>query len=457
MRLRLYRHLSLFFLCSELLFLNSLFYLSLLYEEVVSNIPELWVMGGLLNVCWLAVFFLGRHYEIRRQLGVWQNMKRLSISLVLFALVTLFLGNMGMTDLISFRALAIFLASFTCIALFWRMFLYYLLIHYRKRGYNLRNFVVVGYSKEGRYLEHYFSSYSDLGYVFKGYFDVQTQSPRVKGGLSDLISYAQQQPIHLIYWCLPSTYEKDLAQVVDFADQHLIKVCIIPRMMQFYGKSTRLYRYGPLPVLDISYSPLDDMINVGAKRSFDLLFSTCILLFILSWMIPLFGLLIKLFSRGPVFFVQRRHGKQNSVFRCYKFRTMRIDKEGSNFKQATRNDPRVTAIGRWMRKASIDEMPQFVNVFLGHMSVVGPRPHVVSMNQEFSKMIDQFWLRHRVKPGVTGLAQCKGYRGECTSLHDVRGRIHLDKFYVKNWSFLLDIQIILSTLRALFIHRDKSY
>ena len=447
MRLHLYYWLNLLILLSELFFLGALFYF-FVYHTSLGAHPNAWALGVLLSSCWILLSLIGKYYQLKRQLALWGNMKKLLRGTLLFMLITV--------NLLPTQTFVLLLLSFSCLVLLWRLLLYCLIVYYRKRGYNLRSFAIVGYSREGRYLANYFSSYSDLGYVFKGYFDIDINHP-VRGNVHDLLSYIQRQHLNVIYWCLPSTHTKELEEVLSLADQHLVKVYTVPSIVQPYTKNMRLYRFGTLPVLDISYAPLDDRVHMGIKRGFDILFSLSVLVFLLSWMIPLFGLLIKLSSEGPVFFVQRRHGKMNAIFRCYKFRTMRIDPNDSNVKQATRNDPRVTALGRFMRKTSIDELPQFLNVLIGHMSVVGPRPHEVSMNQEYSKMIDQFWLRHRVKPGVTGLAQSKGYRGECVTVYDLRGRVHLDKFYVKNWSFLWDIRIIFSTLYALFKHKDKSY
>lgn len=453
MRLHFYNRLNLFFLLSELLFLSVLFYLFVISTDL-GRYPDPWILWLLLSSCWLLLLLIGR-YQLNRQLTFWGNIKKLLQGIAYFTLITS--SILMVSDLLPAQTFLMFLLSFSGIVLVWRTTFHYIIINHRK-GYNLRSFVIVGYSKEGRYLANYFVSHDDLNaYIFKGYFDTDTKDPRVKGNINDLLNYIQDQKLHTIYWCLPTTHGQDLEQVLNLANQHLIKVYIVPSMMQFYGKSMRLYKYGVLPILDISYAPLDDEVNMWMKRSFDILFSLSVILFLLSWMIPLFGLLIKLSSRGPIFFVQKRHGRLNTIFHCYKFRTMRVAPKNRNVKQAMRKDPRVTILGRWMRKTSIDELPQFLNVFLGKMSVVGPRPHEVSMNEEFSKMIDQFWMRHRVKPGITGLAQSKGYRGECITTHDLRGRVHLDKFYVKNWSMLWDIQIILSTIHSLSKHRDKSY
>ncbi|MFT7161492.1 MAG: putative colanic acid biosynthesis UDP-glucose lipid carrier transferase, partial [Bacteroidia bacterium] len=221
-------------------------------------------------------------------------------------------------------------------------------------------------------------------------------------------------------------------------------------------KNLSVQKYGTIPVINVNSIPLDKTLNRFFKRVFDLAFSFFVMIFVLSWLIPLVGLLIKLESKGPVFFRQTRHGKNNTLFLCWKFRTMIVNEEADT-KQASINDSRITKIGAILRKTSIDEFPQFINVFLGDMSIVGPRPHPVNLNNIFSPKIDRFVQRHAVKPGVTGLAQAKGYRGETQTFSQMYGRVRLDRFYVKNWSLLLDLKIILLTVYTIIWKTDNVY
>ena len=180
------------------------------------------------------------------------------------------------------------------------------------------------------------------------------------------------------------------------------------------------------------------------------------LLAIFSWLYPIIFILIKINSKGPVFFVQRRNGLKNRPFGCIKFRTMSFDRN-AKFIQATKNDARITGVGKFLRKSSIDELPQFINVFLGNMSLIGPRPHPIKLNEEFSLLISNIMSRHYVKPGITGLAQCMGYRGETQTLADMENRVRLDRHYIENWSFWLDIKIIFLTVVSLMRGSDKAY
>ncbi|MEX2569003.1 MAG: sugar transferase [Cyclobacteriaceae bacterium] len=192
------------------------------------------------------------------------------------------------------------------------------------------------------------------------------------------------------------------------------------------------------------------------KKYMDVLLSISLFLFVFSWLFPILSLAIKLTSKGPVFFKQLRHGKDNVPFICYKFRTM-YNNDYADTKQATKDDPRITWIGKILRKTSMDELPQFFNVLKGDMSVVGPRPHAMPMNDKFSEEIQNFMYRHSVKPGITGLAQSKGFRGETRNYFDIYSRCKLDIFYINNWSPLLDFKIILWTLVSLIVNKEKAY
>ena len=197
----------------------------------------------------------------------------------------------------------------------------------------------------------------------------------------------------------------------------------------------------------IKTKPLNNIFNAVLKRAFDIVFSGFIIIFFLSWMCPLFALIIKLQSRGPVIYKQLREGKDGVHFMCLKFRTMHLNDE-SDYSWTKLNDPRVTKSGVFLRRTSLDEFPQFLNVFLGNMSIVGPRPHPIQLNDLYRNRVEKFSLRHQTKPGITGLSQMKGYRGSITNYHQMSSRVKLDRFYIQNWTFLFDLKIILLTIPA---------
>jgi putative colanic acid biosynthesis UDP-glucose lipid carrier transferase len=211
-----------------------------------------------------------------------------------------------------------------------------------------------------------------------------------------------------------------------------------------------------VPVLEFRTIPLDDSINLVIKRIFDILFSIMVILFVMSWLTPILTLLIKIESKGPTFFMQLRNGYNYKSFSCIKFRSMIIN-DKADLIQVSKEDERITRIGRFMRKTSIDELPQFLNVLVGDMSVVGPRPHMLSHTDLYANKVDKFMVRHFVKPGITGLAQISGFRGEVESDKDIIGRVKFDIFYIENWSLFLDIKIIIKTIIRAIQGDEKAY
>lgn len=213
---------------------------------------------------------------------------------------------------------------------------------------------------------------------------------------------------------------------------------------------------GYIPIILGRTIPLDEFFHKIVKRLFDITFSILIIVGILSWLIPIMAVIIKLDSKGPVFFVQKRNGLNNREFKCFKFRSMEVN-ELADIEQVSKNDARITKVGKFIRKTSIDELPQFLNVLLGDMSVVGPRPHMVSHTNMYAERIDKFMVRHFIKPGITGLAQTKGFRGEVESDNDIINRVRYDIFYMEKWSILLDLKIIFNTVYNTLKGDQKAY
>lgn len=201
---------------------------------------------------------------------------------------------------------------------------------------------------------------------------------------------------------------------------------------------------------------LESKLNKFIKRSFDLFFTLFVILFVLIWLLPIIAILIKLGSRGPVFFVQKRTGIDNKTFHCIKFRSMYLNEEAHEV-QASKFDQRVTSIGVFLRKFSLDELPQFLNVLVGQMSIVGPRPLMIKHTKDQSQQIDNFQLRHQIKPGITGLSQIRGFRGEMVDNRMLRGRLKIDLFYLNHWSLLLDFFIIAKSIKLMLFGDDKAY
>ena len=246
-------------------------------------------------------------------------------------------------------------------------------------------------------------------------------------------------------------------KITSFANSNNINLKLIPDAGKLYSKDQSIEFYDDtLVVLNVKKLPFEFNENYLIKRFFDVIFSLLICFLVLTWLIPILWILIKIESKGPAIFSQKREGLDGNKFVCYKFRSMKINKMSDKI-HTSANDDRVTKLGAFMRKTSIDELPQFFNVLRGEMSVVGPRPHLPSLSIEYQKDVDDYLRRHIVKPGITGLAQVSGYRGEIKKKSDIKNRVRLDIFYIENWSFLLDVKIILMTIFNVFKGEENAY
>jgi lipopolysaccharide/colanic/teichoic acid biosynthesis glycosyltransferase len=276
------------------------------------------------------------------------------------------------------------------------------------------------------------------------------------GGLRDCLSFVQENEVTEVYSTLSPELNPYLYELAHKAEEQLVHFKFVLDYKLFVNRSFHIDFVDNMPVLSLRSEPLEDTGNRIQKRLLDIIVSSLVTVFILSWLTPILAILIKLESRGPVFFKQLRSGKNNKAFWCIKFRSLRENPE-SDVKQVTQNDSRVTRLGKFMRKTNIDELPQFLNVLLGNMSVVGPRPHMLKHTEEFQVMYDKYMIRHFVKPGVTGLAQVKGYRGEIRDIELLRKRIEHDIYYLENWSLMQDFKIIVSTIFVSFKGDKNAY
>jgi len=404
----------------------------------------------------VVIFFLTRLDKTDRETSVVDYISQILLALTINLAVVFAMWASTRAYFYSREHLFYTYLIFSVFVIAWRVGFVYTLRYYRSKGFNVRNVMIVGYGPIGRGLERHFQDNPRMGYVFKGFFDHKTNQKEVVGSVVDVPVFAKENNVDIIFCCLPKLYEDDVKSLIDFAENNLIKIKLLSDFSKITNKEFHVQKYGNIPVLNVSSIPLDKPFNRIVKRTFDLIFSFLVMVLILSWLIPLIGLLIRLESPGPIFFIQDRHGRGNRYFPCWKFRTMIVNKEADS-QQATKNDSRVTKFGNFLRKTSLDELPQFINVFLGNMSVVGPRPHPIKLNDEFKPKIDRFVQRHAVKPGVTGLAQAKGYRGETTRFSDMYGRVKLDRFYVKNWSIWFDFKIIVLTVYSIVWKNEKAY
>jgi putative colanic acid biosynthesis UDP-glucose lipid carrier transferase len=251
-------------------------------------------------------------------------------------------------------------------------------------------------------------------------------------------------------------YDK-IPHLIKLCDQYLIRIKFVPDFRRYaHARRVNIDIYDGVPVMMFRKEPLEAPINRILKRIFDIFFSIFVLLAVCSWLFPILAILIKLGSKGPVFFKQKRSGENNVTFHCYKFRTMKVNNLSDQL-QAVKNDSRITKIGAFMRKTNLDELPQFVNVLIGNMSCVGPRPHMIAHTYQYSEQITNYLVRHYTRPGITGWAQINGYRGETKTLEEMEERIKHDIYYIENWSFFLDIKIIGWTIINMITGQEKAY
>ncbi|NNE32374.1 MAG: undecaprenyl-phosphate glucose phosphotransferase [Winogradskyella sp.] len=414
---------------------------------------DVFIFIAYISVGWVLLAIYSKFYEVYRYT---RPVNILTLIFRQLGLFTLFVfAFSGLYHELNIYPRPIVKYTFFCFLLITiiKFAIYYLLQKYRVSfGGNYRSTVILGLNKKTIALEKFFKHNPEYGYSHK-----RTFNPKIDNfNLEEVYQYILNEPIDEIYCSITEHSNSQIADIVDFADNNLKILKFIPDSKEIYSKKLRYEYYDYIPVLTLRNIPLEDSVNTFIKRGFDIVFSSIVIIFILSWLTPIIALFIKLESKGPVFFKQSRNGFNFKEFDCYKFRSMTPNKDAHLY-QATRGDQRVTKIGKIIRKTSIDELPQFFNVLFGDMSVVGPRPHMVSHTNMYAKKIDKFMVRHFVKPGITGLAQTSGYRGEVETDKDIIGRVRYDIFYIENWSLLLDLKIIFQTFMNAVKGDEKAY
>ncbi|RHJ81917.1 undecaprenyl-phosphate glucose phosphotransferase [Parabacteroides sp. AM08-6] len=374
----------------------------------------------------------------------------------LFATCLIFL-NIG--DVLATFLLVYYLVTVVVFSL-WRVFVRLTLKMYRRKGYNFKRIIIVGAGKNG--MELYKLMKDDLSYGFNimGFFDdnlaLKTVLPNYLGMTHEVEDFVLANDVDEIYCTLPGTNDEKILRMLNFAEKHMIRFYIVPEFYRNIKKSLVMEMIESIPLLTIRREPLQAAYNRALKRAFDIVFSLAILFTIYPILYAIVGILIKMSSPGPVLFKQKRTGLYGQNFNCYKFRTMRVNPQADSM-QAVKNDPRKTRIGDFLRRTNLDEFPQFINVLHGEMSVVGPRPHMLKHTEQYSALIDKYMVRHLVKPGVTGWAQVTGYRGETRTLEQMEGRVKRDVWYIENWSFFLDLKIIVVTVFNMFKGEKNAY
>ena len=408
----------------------------------------------IISLGWIVTALISKFYEVYRHSSVVRvfNLlvrQGLFFSLFMFAYAGIF-PNLEIPPKQTLKYLIICL-FFIAIS---KYILFFLLKRYRAyfKG-NIRRTIILGVNKQAKAVAKFFDDTPEAGFINTKLVSFKKSTSQE---LNALFEYIKQNRVDEIYCSLSEIGSAEIKAITKFADNNLKIVKFIPEQNTILNKELKRDFYGLVPVLEFRSIPLDDSYNLALKRVFDVVFSTLVIVFVMSWLTPILALLIKFESHGPVFFKQKRNGYNYKSFSCLKFRSMVINKE-ADLIQVRKADDRVTGVGKFMRQTSIDELPQFFNVLIGDMSVVGPRPHMLSHTDMYANKVDKFMVRHFVKPGITGLAQVSGFRGEVESDSDIIGRVKFDIYYVENWSVLLDVKIIIKTIIKAFKGDEKAY
>lgn len=446
------RYIKLIFSAWDLWMLNIAYCISFFIrysalDHLFENENE--VMLFIANLSWL---FMAYHYKaykfIRTEYIESILYKAFKMSAILFVTLFTFLVILNYDD-VSRLQITYFVITYFVLLFISRILFIRVLKYYRKRGFNYRNVIIIGANHNGIAISNILAKDVAYGYRIKGYFcdnGVSKNEIKILGKIQEALPYLQNNPIHEVYLSVShvnSSYAQDL---IRYCEDNLIRVKLVPDFTNFTrSRKVQIDFYDNIPVVSMRHEPLESTLNRVMKRLFDILFSLLVILLIFPWLFPLLMILVKLSSKGPVFFKQQRSGENNRTFWCLKFRTMRVNNLADEL-QATKNDSRITSIGKFLRRSNLDELPQFFNVLVGDMSVVGPRPHMLKHTKEYSELINAFLVRHLVKPGITGWAQVCGFRGETINIEQMEKRVEYDIWYIENWSFLLDLKIIFRTV-----------
>jgi Undecaprenyl-phosphate glucose phosphotransferase len=366
-------------------------------------------------------------------------------------------------DEISRLWLFIFAGYFSVLLLLGRLLFHRMITKYWRLGGSRRAIIVVGNDKISTALYNNLASNIVIGYEVLGYFkpskqffnESTTENMKLLGDASNLMKFLMDNDVDEIFWKVGEEEDPQLKEIIDYCENNLIRFKLIPYFgVPISGRQPNIDLYQGIPIVTLRKEPLQRPFNRLMKRLFDFLFSLLVLLIITPLIFPWIAIAIKLNSKGPVFFKQLRSGENNIQFWCYKFRTMSVNILSDEL-QATKNDLRITSVGRFLRKTNFDELPQFYNVLKGDMTVVGPRPHMLKHTEDYSKLIGNFLVRQFAKPGITGWAQVTGLRGETAEVIEMKKRVDADIWYLENWSFFLDIRIIFMTIQNM-IAGDKN-
>jgi putative colanic acid biosysnthesis UDP-glucose lipid carrier transferase len=440
-------------------FLLTCYYHDMLYVYKVNNI--IWPY---LILIWLYSSYRTSLYDdfgVRRISGeLFILVKNIVVQIAAIIVLNYFITslNIRVTFLIEFALLLlIFLVSEKLLVSVFIRFL-------RIKGVYHRNLIVIGAGFIGRNFIKFINKNPQFGYKFLGFIDDNIPSgsgDKILGASSVLKTMLEENRVDEIIIALPQNEVDKIDEIIDICENYTTRIKIIPDYFRFISGNYHMSQFGQIPLISVRNYKFDDLNARLLKRIFDIILTLLIFIFVLSWLMPLIMLAIKLDSKGSIFFNAERWGKSNKKINMYKFRSMyentkTLDENGKHL-QARKNDPRITRLGRILRASNLDELPQFINVLKGDMSIVGPRPHSTPLNIESKDSVKRYLLRHLAKPGITGWAQINGLRGETPEIIQMQRRVDHDIWYMENWTILLDFKIVALTVIRMFKGDQQAY
>jgi len=450
MNQRLATLLRISFVILDLLVLNLVFIICqyVFREVIILNKEQYTYLWFFTNAAWVAASWATSIYQ-DAYIYSFEKFSRRTMTAFVYLLALEMLYLFFNKDAQISRLFLISILSSFAISLLINRFLHLAMQQFfQSKDHIVRKVMIIGYNERAKKLASYLEQ-EPIKTEIVGFCEEEENVNELSlypivGRVGDAIEASKLHEVTEIFSTIAPEQQSGIYKLINDADQACIRFRIVPDFNHFIRKPVHLEYLKDIPVLSLRKEPLDDVGNRIKKRLFDLAISSLVTIFILSWLIPIVSLLIWLDSRGPIFFIQQRSGKNGKTFNCIKFRSMRVNKD-SNEKQATKNDKRVTKLGSFLRKSNLDEMPQFFNVLMSDMSIVGPRPHMLKHTDDYSKLLNRYMVRHFLKPGITGWAQIHGYRGEIKHMQDINNRVEYDIWYLENWSIWLDTRIILMT------------
>lgn len=463
MNSRFIRHLQFSLITLDIVAINTVFFLvEFIFRKqlLIADYIEYTYLCIFLNLAWIVVSLVANIYNEKKIISFELFSKHSAYSFIYFLVLIVFYLYF-FKQFIIYRGFTLVLLYSIPTAILFNRFLYLVIYRFfKKKDYLINKVVIIGYNELSKklvgYLEGDVVNKEIIGYCEEFNNVHELSKYPILGSIANALETCIEHGVTEIYSTIAPEHNIGIYQLMRKADEHCIRFKIVPDISFFVKKQFHIEFLHEMPIISFRKEPLEDLGNRIRKRLFDILVSSLVVIFILSWLMPLVGLLIWLEQRGPILFVQIRSGKDNKSFPCLKFRSMRINNTAHE-KQATKNDIRITRVGRFLRRTSLDEFPQFINVLKGEMSVVGPRPHMLKHTDVYSRLIKQYMVRQFLKPGITGWAQVNGLRGETKDISQMQKRVEHDLWYMENWSMWIDSKIIFLTVFNTFKGEENAF